>query len=146
MYQQGALDPLILRKHANLFDSTKANELCVTELLTDIQDSVGTLSVGNIVQIVTNLVSGGSNIPQNVTCSDCVKESLNIINKDYPGLIPNSTSSLSSTCGSNFTGKLLVCILSLLVLIFLLQMGRPRPTSRSPQVQPLQAPPHRLVV
>ena len=103
---------MITRKHANLLDSTKANELCITELLTDIQDSAGTLSINNLLQIIPNLFSGGSNIPQNVTCSDCVKQAYNIVNKDYPGLIPSS--SLNSTCGSSFTGELLTCILPVL--------------------------------
>jgi hypothetical protein len=83
---------------------TSANQLCVTELLTNIQSSVGTLSITNIVQIIPNIASGSVTIPKNVTCSDCVKQAYNIVNKDFPGSIPpQAASGLSSACGSSFT-------------------------------------------
>lgn len=89
-------------------DSTSANQLCVTELLTNIQSAVGTLSIANIVQIIPNIASGSATIPKNVTCSDCVKQAYNIVNKDFPGSIPSQAASeLSSACGSSFTGEFL---------------------------------------
>jgi hypothetical protein len=87
-------------------DSTSANQLCVTELLTNVQSSVGTLSVANIMQIIPNIATGSSTIPKNVTCSDCVKQAYNIVNKDFPGAIPTQvTSDFSSACGSSFVGE-----------------------------------------
>lgn len=83
--------------------NTTANDLCVTELLTDIQSAVGTnITSGNLIQVFTNLLVG-SKIPPSIACSDCVKESYNIINQDFPALLNGSTSSaISSTCGTAF--------------------------------------------
>jgi len=92
-----------VRQVACLKDNS-ANQLCIPELLTDIQASAGTISLTTIIRIVSDFVSGSSSLPQNVTCSNCVKQGLNIVQTDLPGLIPSSVSSdLSSTCGSAFT-------------------------------------------
>jgi len=83
---------------------TSANALCITELLTDIQNSVGTLSISNIITIIPNIVSGSSTIPKNVTCNDCTKQAYNVVNKNFPGLISSSDATgLSTACGASFT-------------------------------------------
>jgi len=92
-----------LRQVGCLKDNS-ANQLCVPELLTDIQASVGTISLSTIIRIIPDFITGNSSLPQNVTCSNCVKQGFNIIQTDFPSLLPASASSdLSSTCGSAFT-------------------------------------------
>ncbi|KJA28996.1 hypothetical protein HYPSUDRAFT_33480 [Hypholoma sublateritium FD-334 SS-4] len=73
---------------------------CVTETLTNIQNSVGTLTLTSIAQIVAN---PPSTIPTNVTCTDCIKAAYNIINDSIPGVVSDAAPSLQSQCGTSFT-------------------------------------------
>jgi hypothetical protein len=92
-----------IRQAACLKDNS-ASKLCATELLTDIQASVGTLSITSLVQIIPNLLSGSASIPQTVTCSDCVKQTYNVVQQNFPGLLGSGASSaLGTACGSAFT-------------------------------------------
>ncbi|THH17723.1 hypothetical protein EW146_g3138 [Bondarzewia mesenterica] len=93
-----------VRQMACLQD-TSANELCVTETLSGIQNATGTLSINNIVSLVPQILAGSSaNIPQNVTCSNCAKEAYNIFNNFFPTLLTSSDkSSVQTECGSSFT-------------------------------------------
>jgi len=92
-----------VRQAACLKDNS-ARELCATELLTDIQTTFGTLSIANIIQIIPNIFSGNASIPQNVTCSDCVKQTFNVVQQNFPGLLDSGASSaLGTACGSAFT-------------------------------------------
>ncbi|THV02375.1 hypothetical protein K435DRAFT_836442 [Dendrothele bispora CBS 962.96] len=77
------------------------NTKCVTQTLTNLQNVVGTLSVNNIANIGATLAS--TDIPSNVTCTDCIKEAYNIINGDFPGVVSGSQSDLQSQCGDSFT-------------------------------------------
>jgi len=82
---------------------TSANQLCPTEILTDIQNSFGTLSITGIETLVGSYIAGNATVPKDATCSDCTKESFNLINQNFPGLIPSGTSNnLSAECGSSF--------------------------------------------
>jgi len=85
-----------VRKVACLKDG---NTFCVTELLTDIQDAFGPLTISNI----PNIVKGFSvnSVPQNLTCSNCSKAAFNVVNQDVPGLIPASDA--QQECGASFT-------------------------------------------
>ncbi|KAK7472753.1 hypothetical protein VKT23_000863 [Stygiomarasmius scandens] len=87
-----------VRKVACLQDG---NTKCVTQTLTNIQDMVGTLSISNVGNIGANIAS--SDVPSNVTCTDCIKEAYNIINEDFPSLVSDAQSDLQSQCGSDFT-------------------------------------------
>ncbi|EEB92613.1 hypothetical protein MPER_08851 [Moniliophthora perniciosa FA553] len=75
---------------------------CVTQTLTNIQNSVGTLSPNNIVNIVANISTQDSLLnAQNITCTDCIKEAYNIINTDFP-LGSDAQSELQQQCGASF--------------------------------------------
>jgi hypothetical protein len=88
-----------------LLRSTSANSLCVTELLTDIQSATTTLSLSNIVGLITEAISGTTvGIPQNVTCSNCSQAAYTIVAQDFPGLLTSEESTIQSECGSSFTG------------------------------------------
>lgn len=79
--------------------------LCPTQLLTAIEASLGTLSISTIPALLPGLInSGQSPVPTAVICSNCVKQSYNVIQKSYPGLFgSDETSYLSKTCGATFT-------------------------------------------
>jgi len=97
-----------VRKVACLSDSkASGHPLCVTELLNDLQSSIGTLSVNNIVSIVQGVINGtssGISIPKNVTCNDCTEAAWAIIKGDFPDLASDNTVTgpISSQCGSDF--------------------------------------------
>ncbi|KAL4080303.1 hypothetical protein V8B97DRAFT_726913 [Scleroderma yunnanense] len=83
---------------------TSANELCVTEELTQVQNSTGvTLTTSNIIGVVGELTAGSQSIPQSVTCGNCSKASYTIAAKNYPALVSASQSQVQATCGSSFT-------------------------------------------
>ncbi|KAF5370757.1 hypothetical protein D9758_001968 [Tetrapyrgos nigripes] len=77
------------------------NTKCITQTLNNIQDMVGPLSPSNVMNIGASL--GSSDIPSNVTCTNCIKEAYNIINQDFPGLLSDAQSDLQSQCGASFT-------------------------------------------
>jgi len=83
---------------------TSANTLCVTEELTDIQSATTTLSIDNIVGLITQLMSGTTiNIPQNVTCSNCSKAAYTLVAQSFPSIASGEQSAVQSECGTAFT-------------------------------------------
>ncbi|KAH7913919.1 hypothetical protein BJ138DRAFT_1001353 [Hygrophoropsis aurantiaca] len=83
---------------------TSTSTLCLTETLTGIQSATTTLSLTNIVGLITKVMSGQTvSIPQNVTCSDCSKAAYTIAAQNFPSLVSGEQSSVSSTCGADFT-------------------------------------------
>lgn len=107
---------MLLRRRADDLNSNSAGELCTTEFLTDLQTSLGTLSISSIGQIIPKIISGSDAIPQNVTCSDCSKQAFNIVQQSFPDLLSNSgvSSSIGTACGSAFTSRFQMHTLSLL--------------------------------
>jgi hypothetical protein len=81
---------------------TSANELCITESLTGIQNSFGTLSLSGIRTFGQDIVSSSTTIPTNVTCSSCTKATYNILEKNFPQYANAATSNLTTECGSSF--------------------------------------------
>ncbi|KAI6135696.1 hypothetical protein EDD17DRAFT_1748597 [Pisolithus thermaeus] len=84
-------------------NDTSANELCVTEELTGVQNVTGTLTINNFITVAGQLISDSSSIPQSVTCSNCSKAAYTIADNNFPALVSNTTSTLQNTCGSSFT-------------------------------------------
>ncbi|KAI5123910.1 hypothetical protein M0805_005726 [Coniferiporia weirii] len=84
---------------------TSNNTLCVTDLLTDIQNTNGTLSIDNIVATLPQIVMGqAAGVPSYISCSDCVKQAYNVLKTEQPSLASQSnvTSAFTSQCGSSF--------------------------------------------
>lgn len=79
------------------------NTICLTELLTSIEQSTGPLNIQSIIGFVMGSGSPLQNIPRNVTCSDCVKAAYNILNQDVPSLVSDAAPALQTECGSSFT-------------------------------------------
>lgn len=91
---------------SNQFCSTSTRTLCVPELLTNIQSSTSTLSLNNIVSLVTKLVSGQSTgIPSSAVCTNCTKAAYTVLSQGLPGVASSAQSSFSSECGANYTGN-----------------------------------------
>lgn len=91
---------------SNQFCSTSTNTLCVPELLTNIQSATTTLSLDNIVSLVTKLVSGQSTgIPSSAVCTNCTKAAYTVLSQGLPGVASTAQSSFSSECGANYTGN-----------------------------------------
>jgi hypothetical protein len=83
---------------------TSANSLCVTEELTVIQSATTTLSIDNVIGLITQAMSGATiNIPQNVTCSNCSKAAYDIVAQSFPSVVSSEQSTFQSKCGSSFT-------------------------------------------
>jgi len=97
-----------IRKVACLADNNSSNHtLCVTELLTDLQNADGTLSINNIVSAAQGIINGNSSgvsVPKNVTCNDCTEAAWAIIKQDVPQAASNTqiTGAIASQCGSDF--------------------------------------------
>jgi len=82
---------------------TSTSTLCLTETLTGIQSATTTLSLTNIVGLVTKLMSGQTiSIPQNVTCSDCSKAAYTVAAQSFPSLVGDAQSTVSGECGADF--------------------------------------------
>ncbi|RXW21651.1 hypothetical protein EST38_g4214 [Candolleomyces aberdarensis] len=74
---------------------------CITQSLREIEGVVGTLSLSNIVRLVTDpprelLVS-------NITCTNCVKGVYNIVTQDIPEAAASLKTGLDEQCGATFT-------------------------------------------
>ena len=100
---------VITISYSQISRSTSANQLCVTEVLTGIQDTIGTLSIDNLISLVPKLLSGSgsldSTVPKNVTCSSCAKQAYNTLNSAFPNLVTSDDkSAIQSECGASFTG------------------------------------------
>ncbi|TFK54071.1 hypothetical protein OE88DRAFT_1654557 [Heliocybe sulcata] len=95
-----------VRQIACLQDANDGNTMCATELLTNLQDTEGTLSVNKIMQLAMQVSSNGTstlnNIPSNVTCSNCVKQAYNIASKAFPAQVSQASPVLSQQCGASF--------------------------------------------
>lgn len=92
-----------VRKIACLKD-TSSDTLCVTQELTNIQSSVGTLSKSEIQQLVTQISSGQlPNVSASALCNDCSKAAFNIAKSDFPDLVnDNIQSTISGQCSASF--------------------------------------------
>lgn len=85
-------------------NDTSTNTLCVPELLTNIQSATTTLSLDNIVALVTKLVSGQSTgIPSSAICTNCTKAAYTVLSQSLPAVASTAQSSFSSECGANYT-------------------------------------------
>ncbi|KAG2126301.1 hypothetical protein DEU56DRAFT_543433 [Suillus clintonianus] len=83
---------------------TAMSTLCVPELLTNIQSATTTLSLNNIVALVTKLVSGQSTgITSSAVCNNCSKAAYTVLSQGLPAIASTAQSAVSSECGANYT-------------------------------------------
>lgn len=96
-----------IRKVACLKDTKSSNNtLCVTEVLDDLQDAIGSLSINNIISTAQGVINGTEtiSIPKNVTCNDCTEAAWAVIRQDIPAAATNTdvTNAIASQCGNDF--------------------------------------------
>jgi hypothetical protein len=72
---------------------------CITQTLTNIQDTVGTLTLANVAQLVVSPPT----LPANITCTNCIKAAYSVIHTDAPTLVADVAPALQSQCGADFT-------------------------------------------
>ncbi|KDQ57754.1 hypothetical protein JAAARDRAFT_130475, partial [Jaapia argillacea MUCL 33604] len=88
-----------------LKDTTDSNTLCITQTLNNLQSVIGPITMSNLEVLIPQITSGSSNVtfPNNVTCTNCIKESYNIIAQNIPSSAGSFQSPLASQCGTSFT-------------------------------------------
>lgn len=79
------------------------NTFCATQLLTNLQSAVGTLSASNLISKIPTIVAGLGSVPTSVTCNDCTKEMYNVIAHQQPQLNSTIQGGFSGECGASFT-------------------------------------------
>jgi len=94
----------VVRQIACLQD-TSENQNCAIETLYAIQNSTTTLSLTNIVGLVSKASSGQTtSLPSNISCSSCAKAAYLTVQQAEPALITSDISSaVQQQCGANFT-------------------------------------------
>ncbi|KAH9945679.1 hypothetical protein B0H21DRAFT_709268 [Amylocystis lapponica] len=85
---------------------TSDNTLCATETLYNIQNETGTLTTSNIESLYSQ-VAGGSTPSfisnSTITCTNCTKAALNLVNQNMPGLLDaDANNTISGQCGATF--------------------------------------------
>ncbi|KAJ8522458.1 hypothetical protein ONZ45_g927 [Pleurotus djamor] len=86
-----------VRKIACLKNS---NTFCVTELLTEVQNTYGPLTINNLPNLLASI--SPTQLPTNITCSSCSKEAYNIIKQDFPVVQSDSDPMAQAECGASF--------------------------------------------
>jgi hypothetical protein len=87
-----------------VINSTSTNTSCSIQALTNIQSIIGTLDLDSYLNS-TAILTVPLPYPANVTCTDCIKETYNILKAEFPNSVTNITSALQSLCGSAFVGQ-----------------------------------------
>ncbi|KAG6852868.1 hypothetical protein C0991_008478, partial [Blastosporella zonata] len=72
---------------------------CITQILTNVQEITGTISLSNAVSLASASTDNAT-LPANVACTDCVKAIYNTVNTAIPGLF--NSDSVQETCGASF--------------------------------------------
>lgn len=87
-------------------------ELCVTETLTNIQTSTGTLTFDQLNQVVPEIAAGDTSSLKGANlCTPCVKQMYNVAKTDFPSDFGQGTtvaSNVQADCGASFVGKFAV--------------------------------------
>jgi hypothetical protein len=91
-------------RQAVCLKDTGVGSLCPTELLQGIESATTTLTLSNLISLITQSMSGQNvSIPQNVLCSSCSKAMYTTVALGVPSLVSTEQSTVQSTCGTNFT-------------------------------------------
>ncbi|TFY58106.1 hypothetical protein EVJ58_g6621 [Rhodofomes roseus] len=91
------------RQAACLADTSNNKTLCATELLTNIQSQVGTITKNTLQSVVSEIAGGSVALGSNVTCTDCTKAMYNLAVQADPGLASTLNSTVVGQCGASFT-------------------------------------------
>ncbi|KAF8226425.1 hypothetical protein L208DRAFT_365646 [Tricholoma matsutake] len=90
-----------LRNAACLNDNNNGT-LCVTETLKNVESVQGPVTISTVSSWLTNGIPQ-SLLTSNISCTNCVKQTYNVISSQAPTLLASTTStSLRNTCGASF--------------------------------------------
>ncbi|KZT67171.1 hypothetical protein DAEQUDRAFT_406105 [Daedalea quercina L-15889] len=92
-----------VREAACLADTSDNKTLCATELLTNIQSQVGTITKSNVQSVVSEIAEGSITLGSNVTCTDCTKAMYGLAAQADPSLASTYNSTVADQCGASFT-------------------------------------------
>ncbi|KII92266.1 hypothetical protein PLICRDRAFT_88909 [Plicaturopsis crispa FD-325 SS-3] len=90
-------------RQALCLKDTSASTNCITQTLTNIQNTYGPLTISSIPSVASTLAGSLSALPANITCTDCNKQILNIANTAYPDVMKGIMGEASQLCGADFT-------------------------------------------
>jgi len=94
-----------VRKGVCLADSSKSNQLCVTQTLSSIETVTGSLTIEKVHQILSELASGQASSLNGVNfCTPCVKQIYNVAKTDFPTIFGQGdiSTSVQADCGASF--------------------------------------------
>jgi len=109
--QPGSLTPLVqeiyptVRKGVCLVDTSKNNQLCVTQTLSSIETVTGTLTINKLINLVSAIVNGQADSLNGVNlCTACVKQIYNVAKNDFPTIFGQGdiASDVQTSCGASF--------------------------------------------
>lgn len=87
-----------------LFCSNNNGTLCVTETLKNVESVQGPVTISTVSSWLTNGIPQ-SLLTSNISCTNCVKQTYNVISSQAPTLLASTTStSLRNTCGASLIG------------------------------------------
>jgi hypothetical protein len=72
---------------------------CLTETLTNLESVTGPLTLANLAKLAHN---PPTNLPANITCTDCIKATYNIFVQDFPTMVSGLKPTLETQCGASF--------------------------------------------
>jgi len=85
-----------------LQDNNDNGTLCVTQTLKNIEGVSGPVMLSNTSSLARNGIVN-TLLSNNATCTNCIKQSYNLISQQAPVLLGNTTTaSLQNTCGTSF--------------------------------------------
>ncbi|KAF9522634.1 hypothetical protein CPB83DRAFT_864199 [Crepidotus variabilis] len=76
--------------------------LCINETFTNLANSLGGLSLASLSADVTDGIKTLTNLPNNITCTDCIKETYNIVVQDFPKDQSVLQAAAKAKCGASF--------------------------------------------
>ncbi|KAJ7647208.1 hypothetical protein FB45DRAFT_892752 [Roridomyces roridus] len=87
----------------NSTESSTSGTNCITQTLTNLQSTVGTLSLSNL-DALTSIFTSSNALPR---ISLARTQAYNVLNDDFPSTASTGAGALQSECGSDFTSKYL---------------------------------------
>jgi len=109
--QPSAITPLVqqvyptLRKGVCLADTSKNNQLCLTQTFSNVETVTGTLTISKLMDVLPSVISGDSSAFNGVDlCTPCVKQIYNVAKTDFPGIFGQGdiANNVKASCGASF--------------------------------------------
>jgi len=109
--QPGSITPLVqqiyptIRKAVCLADTSKNNQLCITQTLSSVETVTGSLTLSKVEQVIPSVIAGqGSTLSGVNLCTPCVKQIYNVAKTDFPTIFGQGdiANNVKADCGASF--------------------------------------------